>query len=297
MTVKIFRWKAIGPLLLFFTILGVLVWIFAEPVAKDTTEEASTELLGTQVDVGKLDLFPKAGRRRSAGHPGGRSLCPHPQSPRSRRDPAEAQPIRTGREEARHREPQPARHALRHHPKAPREGREGGWLRASDLPLGGAVDQAVRRTAALAHPDRYHSPARPGPHPAHHHQGGPGAARANRLDAKGAGAGAAATQYQCDGRFGSGPGSAAGGHRSPKSSAWTAPVRRSSRCSRPSGSSTRPRSGSKPWSETPRPGCSLWGRGYSCSIRLGKRTSPSPSLCSSCRASRRPTSAVHSSAR
>jgi uncharacterized protein (TIGR03545 family) len=59
MKFKVFRWKAIGPLLLFFTILAVLVWIFAEPVAKDTTEEASSELLGTQVDVGKLDLLPR----------------------------------------------------------------------------------------------------------------------------------------------------------------------------------------------------------------------------------------------
>jgi uncharacterized protein (TIGR03545 family) len=59
MPVKIFRWKAIGPLLFFFTILTVLVVIFAEPIAKDTTEEASTELLGTQVDVGKLDLYPR----------------------------------------------------------------------------------------------------------------------------------------------------------------------------------------------------------------------------------------------
>jgi uncharacterized protein (TIGR03545 family) len=59
MRVKIFRWKAIGPLLLFFAILTVLVVIFAEPIAQDTTEEASTELLGTQVDVGKLDLYPR----------------------------------------------------------------------------------------------------------------------------------------------------------------------------------------------------------------------------------------------
>ena len=59
MRMKIFRWKAIGPLLLFFTIIAVLVVIFAEPVAHDTTEEASTELLGTQVDVGKLDLHPR----------------------------------------------------------------------------------------------------------------------------------------------------------------------------------------------------------------------------------------------
>jgi uncharacterized protein (TIGR03545 family) len=60
MQVKIFRWKAIGPLLLLFAVLVVLVLIFAEPVARDTTEEASTELLGTQVDVGKLDLHPRA---------------------------------------------------------------------------------------------------------------------------------------------------------------------------------------------------------------------------------------------
>jgi uncharacterized protein (TIGR03545 family) len=56
---KIFRWKAIGPLLAFFMIIIVLVVIFAEPIAHDTTEEASTELLGTQVDVAKLDLRPR----------------------------------------------------------------------------------------------------------------------------------------------------------------------------------------------------------------------------------------------
>jgi uncharacterized protein (TIGR03545 family) len=59
MKVKIFRWKAIGPLLLLFLFLVLLVWVFAEPVARQTTEEASSELLGTQVDVGKLDLIPR----------------------------------------------------------------------------------------------------------------------------------------------------------------------------------------------------------------------------------------------
>ena len=42
MKVKIFRWKAIGPLLLLFILLGILVWIFAEPVARQTAEEASS---------------------------------------------------------------------------------------------------------------------------------------------------------------------------------------------------------------------------------------------------------------
>ena len=56
MAVKIFRWKAIGPLLLFLAIIAILLWLFAEPVAEDTTEEVGTELLGTQVDIGKLDI-------------------------------------------------------------------------------------------------------------------------------------------------------------------------------------------------------------------------------------------------
>ncbi|MGH7536610.1 MAG: TIGR03545 family protein [Gemmatimonadales bacterium] len=62
MAVKIFRWKAIGPLLLLLCLIGVLVYLFAEPVAKDTTEEVSTELLGTQVDVGKLDIIADEAR-------------------------------------------------------------------------------------------------------------------------------------------------------------------------------------------------------------------------------------------
>ena len=59
MGIKIFRWKAIGPLLLFLAIIVVLLVIFAEPIAHDTAEEASTELLGTQVDLAKLDLYPR----------------------------------------------------------------------------------------------------------------------------------------------------------------------------------------------------------------------------------------------
>jgi uncharacterized protein (TIGR03545 family) len=59
MAIQVFRWKAIGPLLLFLLLLLVLIVLFAEPVAKDTTEEVSTELLGTQVDLAKLDLIPK----------------------------------------------------------------------------------------------------------------------------------------------------------------------------------------------------------------------------------------------
>jgi uncharacterized protein (TIGR03545 family) len=59
MRIKIFRWKAIGPLLGLLVLLSLLLWLFAEPIARQTTEEASTELLGTEVDVGRLDLLPR----------------------------------------------------------------------------------------------------------------------------------------------------------------------------------------------------------------------------------------------
>jgi uncharacterized protein (TIGR03545 family) len=59
MRVRIFRWKAIGPLLLFLAVIGVLTVLFAEPLARDTTEDAGTDLLGTQVDVHGLDLRPR----------------------------------------------------------------------------------------------------------------------------------------------------------------------------------------------------------------------------------------------
>ena len=59
MRVRLFRWKAIGPLLLLLLLIGILVVLFAEPVAREATEDASTDLLGTQVDVRKLDLRPR----------------------------------------------------------------------------------------------------------------------------------------------------------------------------------------------------------------------------------------------
>ncbi len=54
--IKIFRWRAVGPLLLVLVLLGVLYWVFSDRIAETTTEEASTELLGTQVDVGSLTI-------------------------------------------------------------------------------------------------------------------------------------------------------------------------------------------------------------------------------------------------
>jgi hypothetical protein len=113
MKLRIFRWKAVGPLLLFFLLLAVLVWIFAEPVARETTEEASTELLGTQVDLGKLDLLP---RQASVDLRALQRADPF----RLTRNLLEADEIRlklnpgAGGKENRHRTPESAGEAVRH---------------------------------------------------------------------------------------------------------------------------------------------------------------------------------------
>ena len=56
MAVKIFRWRAISVLLLVLIILGVLWALFSDLILRQTTEEASTQFLGTQVDVGRFRL-------------------------------------------------------------------------------------------------------------------------------------------------------------------------------------------------------------------------------------------------
>lgn len=52
----LFRWRAIGVLVLVLIGLGVLWMLFGDWLVEDTTEEASTELLGTQVDIAGLHL-------------------------------------------------------------------------------------------------------------------------------------------------------------------------------------------------------------------------------------------------
>lgn len=59
MRVRLFRWKAVGPLLGLLVVLAVLAALFAEPVARETAEDAGSDLLGTEVDVAKLDLYPR----------------------------------------------------------------------------------------------------------------------------------------------------------------------------------------------------------------------------------------------
>ncbi|MEE8061346.1 MAG: hypothetical protein V3T16_05930, partial [Gemmatimonadales bacterium] len=57
-----FRWKALAPLALFFAFLAVLWGLFADMVARRSLEEAATQVLGTQVDIGWLRI-----RERRAG--------------------------------------------------------------------------------------------------------------------------------------------------------------------------------------------------------------------------------------
>lgn len=59
---KVFRWKAIGPLLLVLALLVVIWMIFGDRLVQDTSEEASTELLGTEVDISGLKLHETAAR-------------------------------------------------------------------------------------------------------------------------------------------------------------------------------------------------------------------------------------------
>ncbi len=53
---KVFRWRAIGPLLLCFLLLIVLWLVFADTVARKQAEVNLSEILGTQVDIGRLTL-------------------------------------------------------------------------------------------------------------------------------------------------------------------------------------------------------------------------------------------------
>jgi uncharacterized protein (TIGR03545 family) len=57
--VKVFRWKAVGPLLGFALLLVVLWFLFADRVARSTVEDVGTRVLGARVDIKRLhvDLF------------------------------------------------------------------------------------------------------------------------------------------------------------------------------------------------------------------------------------------------
>ena len=67
MKIKVFRWRAIGPLLLFLVLLGILWLILGDRLVEDTGEEVTTELLGTQVDISGLKLRETESRIEIAG--------------------------------------------------------------------------------------------------------------------------------------------------------------------------------------------------------------------------------------
>ena len=67
MTVKVFRWKAIGPLLLLLVIVGILWLIFADRIARHETQKVATQVLGARVDINDLHLDVPHGQVRIHG--------------------------------------------------------------------------------------------------------------------------------------------------------------------------------------------------------------------------------------
>ena len=53
---RIFRWKAVGPLLLFLLLLVILWIIFADRIARHQAESNLSETLGTEVDIASLRI-------------------------------------------------------------------------------------------------------------------------------------------------------------------------------------------------------------------------------------------------
>ena len=53
---KIFRWKAVGPLLVLLVIVVILWIIFADTIARHQTQSVGTELLGAKVEIRNLHL-------------------------------------------------------------------------------------------------------------------------------------------------------------------------------------------------------------------------------------------------
>jgi uncharacterized protein (TIGR03545 family) len=59
---KIFRWRAIGPLLLLVVVVGVLWWVFADTIARRETQKVGTQLLGAKVEINDLHLDVRNGK-------------------------------------------------------------------------------------------------------------------------------------------------------------------------------------------------------------------------------------------
>ena len=59
---RIFRWRAIGPLLVLFVIGGVLWWLFADTIARHESQKVGTQLLGARVEIEHLHLDIASGK-------------------------------------------------------------------------------------------------------------------------------------------------------------------------------------------------------------------------------------------
>ena len=67
MKVKVFRWKAIGPLLVLLVIVAILWWIFADGIARHETQKVGTQMLGARVEIQDLHLDLPNGQVRMHG--------------------------------------------------------------------------------------------------------------------------------------------------------------------------------------------------------------------------------------
>ena len=62
MNVKIFRWRAIGPLLVLLVIGCVLWWLFADTIARRESQKVGTQMLGARVEIDQLHLDIRNGK-------------------------------------------------------------------------------------------------------------------------------------------------------------------------------------------------------------------------------------------
>jgi len=53
---KVFRWRALGPLLILFVIAAVLWWLFADTIARRETQKVGTQVIGAKVEIQALHL-------------------------------------------------------------------------------------------------------------------------------------------------------------------------------------------------------------------------------------------------
>ncbi len=59
---KIFRWRAVGPLLVLLVIAGILWWLFADTIARHESQKVGTQMLGAKVEIQKLHLDLRHGK-------------------------------------------------------------------------------------------------------------------------------------------------------------------------------------------------------------------------------------------